>query len=108
MQVTGDVLDTDEHGLDERFADGTRRRANVRALIPLIEEVTLLRSKGEWISRLQSAGVPCGEIADYGSAFEDPHLEARGFFPMLPHPTLGPVRMHARTLGSVFTRRAIS
>ncbi|HEX4743399.1 MAG TPA: CoA transferase [Candidatus Limnocylindria bacterium] len=77
---------------DERFADATRRRANVRALIPLIEEVTALRPMAEWLEGLRAAGVPCAEIADYGAAFEDPHLRARGFFTELPHPRLGTVR----------------
>ena len=77
---------------DERFADATRRRANVTALIPLIEEVTALRPMSDWLTRLRSAGVPCAEIADYGDAFEDPHLRARGFFTDLPHTRLGQLR----------------
>ena len=77
---------------DERFSDATRRRANVRSLIPLIEEVTALRPMADWLERLRAAGVPCGEIADYGTAFRDPHLEARGFFVDLPHSKLGQVR----------------
>lgn len=77
---------------DERFADATRRRANVRALIPLIEEITQIRPMAVWLERLRAAGVPCAEIADYGQAFEDPHLKARGFFSELPHPRLGQVR----------------
>lgn len=77
---------------DPRFADATRRRANVSALIPLIEEVTATRPMAHWLALLRQAGVPCGEIADYGTAFADPHLEARGFFSELDHPTLGRIR----------------
>ena len=86
------VLGLEHLERDARFADATRRRANVRALIPLIEEVTALRPMAEWLDRLRAAGVPCAEIADYGSTFEDPHLKARGFFSELPHSSLGRVR----------------
>jgi len=77
---------------DPRFADGTLRRRNAGALIPLIEEVTAARPAAHWLATLRAAGVPCGEISDYGAVFEDPHLEGRGFFVDLPHPTLGSVR----------------
>jgi formyl-CoA transferase len=83
-------LEALEH--DERFADATRRRANVRALITLIEEVTVGRPMAHWIAALRAAGVPCGEIADYDAVFTDEHLTARGFFVDLPHATLGRVR----------------
>ena len=77
---------------DERFADGTSRRRNVAALIPLIEELTATGPVAHWLAMLRAAGVPCGEIADYAAAFTDPHLVARGFFTDLAHPTLGTVR----------------
>ncbi len=83
-------LEALEH--DERFADATRRRANVPELITLIEEVTVRRPMALWIAALRAAGVPCGEIADYDAVFTDEHLTARGFFVDLPHPTLGSVR----------------
>lgn len=77
---------------DERFATASRRRANVDQLIPLIEEVTRLFPTAHWLAALHEAGVPCGDIVDHGSVFTDPHLEARGFFVDLRHPTLGQVR----------------
>jgi formyl-CoA transferase len=77
---------------DPRFDDATKRRQNARELIPLIEEVTAARPAAHWLERLRAAGVPCGEIADYGEVFTDPHLEARRFFVDLEHPRLGTVR----------------
>lgn len=77
---------------DDRFADATRRRANVRALIPLIEEVTAQRPMAHWLGLLRAAGVPCGEIADYAQTFADPHLEERGFFVDMRHERLGTIR----------------
>jgi formyl-CoA transferase len=78
--------------LDPRFADATLRRVNTDALIPLIEEVTAASASSHWLAVLRAAGVPCGEIADYGDVFTDPHLTERGFFVDLEHPRLGTVR----------------
>ena len=77
---------------DTRFTDATSRRAHVRELIPLIEAVTVTRPAAHWLGLLRAAGVPCGEISDYGDVFTDAHLEARGFFTELSHPVLGNVR----------------
>jgi crotonobetainyl-CoA:carnitine CoA-transferase CaiB-like acyl-CoA transferase len=77
---------------DERFGTASRRRANVDQLIPLIEAVTRLHPMAHWLAALREAGVPCGEITDYGSVFSDRHLQARSFFVDLPHATLGTVR----------------
>ncbi|MSQ37173.1 MAG: CoA transferase [Chloroflexi bacterium] len=74
---------------DPRFAEGNERRRQVATLIPLIEAVTAERPMAHWLERLRAHGVPCGEIADYGAVFTDPHLTARGFFTDLAHATLG-------------------
>jgi len=78
---------------DDRFADAASRRRHVRELIPLIEQVTSTRPVAHWLERLRAAGVPCGEIQDYGAVLSDPHLEARGFFREVEHSTLGRLRV---------------
>lgn len=78
---------------DPRFADAASRRRHVTELVPLIEAVTTTRPAVHWLEALRAAGVPCGEIQDYGQVFADPHLAARGFFRDLPHPRLGPTRV---------------
>lgn len=77
---------------DPRFADATIRREHADVLIPLIEEVTATRPASHWLELLRAAGVPCGEIQDYAAVFNDPHLEARGFFVDLVHTRLGALR----------------
>ena len=79
------VLGLERLERDPRFADGTLRRRNQIELIPLIEEVTATRPAAHWLTVLRAAGVPCGEIQDYGEVFTDPHLTERGFFVDLPH-----------------------
>ena len=36
--------------------------------------------------------MPCGLLQTYDQVFNDPHLNARGFFPDAPHTKLGPVK----------------
>jgi len=84
---------------DERFATAAARQRAARELMPLIEAVTATRPAAHWLRLLRDAGVPCGEIRDYGEVFADPHLAARGFFTDLDHPVLGPTRALGSPLG---------
>jgi formyl-CoA transferase len=77
---------------DPRYSETNLRHRNREALIAEIEELTRTRPTEHWISLLEEAGVPCAPIQDYGEVFNDPHLEARGFFWDGAHPTLGGVR----------------
>ena len=77
---------------DPRFEKNHVRHQNRHALIPLIEEVTVKRPARHWVEALDRAGVPCGLLQTYDQVFNDPHLNARGFFPEAPHTKLGPVR----------------
>jgi formyl-CoA transferase len=77
---------------DPRFAKNHLRHQNRRALIPLIEEVTAKRPARHWVEALDRTGVPCGMLQTYDQVFQDPHLNARGFFPEAPHKKLGPVK----------------
>ena len=84
------ALESLEH--DPRYSDATARRRNRDALVATIESVTRTKPAAHWLARLREVGVPCGEIADYGDVFTDPHLSERRFFIDLPHPTLGTLR----------------
>src|SRR5438309_967327 len=77
---------------DSRYGDANARRHHRAELVAAIEQVTRTRPAAHWLALLRDAGVPCGEIADYGNVFEDPHLLARKFFIDLEHPVLGALR----------------
>jgi formyl-CoA transferase len=76
---------------DPQFAKNHLRHQNRRALMPLIEAVTLQKPSRHWVEALLAAGVPCALLQTYDQVFHDPHLTARGFFPRAPHPKLGDV-----------------
>jgi crotonobetainyl-CoA:carnitine CoA-transferase CaiB-like acyl-CoA transferase len=77
---------------DSRFADANARRRNRVELVEEIERITRTKPSAHWLELLREAGVPCGDIADYGDVFTDPHLLARKFFIDLEHPVLGTLR----------------
>jgi formyl-CoA transferase len=90
-----DVFGLPELKQDPRFAKNHLRHQNRRELIPLLEAVASMRPAHEWVEALERAGVPCGKLQSYDQVFNDPHLNARGFFPDAPHEKLGPVKQIA-------------
>ncbi|GAC1456479.1 MAG: CaiB/BaiF CoA-transferase family protein [Candidatus Limnocylindrales bacterium] len=77
---------------DPRWRDPASRRAHAGELAAIIEAVTTTRTTEAWIADLEAARIPCGRLNDYAQVFADPHLDSRGLFVDLPHPTLGTVR----------------
>jgi crotonobetainyl-CoA:carnitine CoA-transferase CaiB-like acyl-CoA transferase len=77
---------------DDRYQDTNLRHANRESLAAAIEEVTVTRCTAHWTAVLDTAGVPCAPIQDFGQVFNDPHLNARGYFWDAPHATAGKIR----------------
>jgi crotonobetainyl-CoA:carnitine CoA-transferase CaiB-like acyl-CoA transferase len=82
---------------DPRFKTSEGRRANARALRDLI---------GEWVSArfgtvedalavLSEARIPCAPVLSPADVIASPHLAERAFFPAVPHPAAGAVRITA-------------
>lgn len=65
---------------DPRFVDNHARTRHADALKTEIEQVLAAESAGDWIARLQAAGVPCGPIQDVAQLMADPQLAARNMF----------------------------
>jgi len=78
---------------DERFSTNPARVANREVLIPLLTDMVKRKSRQEWISLLEEAGVPCGPINRLDDVFNDPQVKARGMQITLPHPTAGSVKL---------------
>jgi crotonobetainyl-CoA:carnitine CoA-transferase CaiB-like acyl-CoA transferase len=58
----------------------------------ILLEWLLTHTKREVMELSQAAGHPCGAINTLADVFEDPHLEARGFFQTIDHPATGPLK----------------
>jgi crotonobetainyl-CoA:carnitine CoA-transferase CaiB-like acyl-CoA transferase len=57
-----DVLGRPEWATDPRYANNAGRFAHKTELLGQIEAILLTRTKGEWIDRLEAAGIPCAPI----------------------------------------------
>jgi formyl-CoA transferase len=80
-----------ELALDERFATNPMRVRHRDVLVPILAEMVKTKTKQEWITQLEAAGVPCGPINKLDEVFENPQVAARGMRVELAHPLAGTV-----------------
>jgi formyl-CoA transferase len=82
-----------ELATDARFATNPLRVRNRETLVPILAEMVKSKSKQEWISELEAAGVPCGPINNLEEVFGNPQVKARELQVDLSHPSGGTARM---------------
>lgn len=80
---------------DERFATNPMRVKHRDILVPILTEMVKTRTRQEWITLLEAAGVPCGPINKLDEVFANPQVVARGMRIDTPHPTAGKVDLVA-------------
>ena len=78
---------------DARFASNPLRVRNRETLVPILADMVKTKTKQEWISELEAAGVPCGPINNLEEMFDNPQVKARELQVDLPHPSGGTARM---------------
>jgi crotonobetainyl-CoA:carnitine CoA-transferase CaiB-like acyl-CoA transferase len=69
---------------DPRFTTNAQRFANKAALLPEIEKIMLTRTKGEWLDRLEAAGIPCAPIHNLREVLTEPQTDAVGIIQKVP------------------------
>ena len=77
---------------DPRFASFAGRSVNIDTVYGELARIFLTRTTAEWTDLLTRADVPVMPMHDLESVLSDPHLVATGFFPVVEHPTEGPIR----------------
>ncbi len=78
---------------DARFLSNPARVQQRDVLVPMLADIVRQKSKQEWISLLESAGVPCGPINTLDEVFDNPQVLAREMKITLPHPDAGQVAL---------------
>lgn len=63
---------------DPRFASNAQRSGNRDALNTLINEITVERTKAEWVAALEAAGVPCAPVQDIAQMVSHEQTQAMG------------------------------
>jgi len=69
---------------DARFAHNAARVANRDTLVSAIAATMRTRTKGEWIDRLEAAGVPCAPIHNLREVLAEPQTAATGMIQPVP------------------------
>ena len=87
-----EVLGHPEWRDDPRFATNSARMENLDALVALMDAVLVTRSKAEWLTAFDAAGVPAGPVHSLGEALTHPQTRARGMVVDLEHPEAGATR----------------
>jgi crotonobetainyl-CoA:carnitine CoA-transferase CaiB-like acyl-CoA transferase len=92
-----DVLEVPELKTDPRFEKRDTRKANRKALTPLLDARLKTRPTADWVEALNARGVPSGEILGLGQALDAPQIAHRGTLGVVEEPELGPLRLFGLT-----------
>jgi crotonobetainyl-CoA:carnitine CoA-transferase CaiB-like acyl-CoA transferase len=82
----------DDLRTDPRFATFSGRAANIDFVYGELARILKTRSSAEWMALLNKADVPVMPMHDLKGILQDEHLVATGFFPVVEHPSEGPIR----------------
>ena len=90
-----EVAGRPELARDERFVRNADRVRHREALVPMLAELMLARSKQQWLDELDAAKVPCGAINNLAEVFADPQVRAREMALPVAHPLSDALRLVA-------------
>lgn len=76
---------------DPRFNTNAKRVAHAPELRKALAPVLAARSRAQWGSQFDAAGVPWGPINTVSDVFEDPQVQHRGLLLYAEHPRIGRV-----------------
>lgn len=86
-----EVLGVPELATDPRFKDNPTRLTNLSALVEALAPCFKTRTVGDWLDRLERAGVPAGPVLDICQMHADPQTRAREMVTTVDHAVLGEV-----------------
>jgi len=91
-----EVIGTPELAEDPRFVDNAERMQHLPALIKILTTSFKQRSTTDWLTRLETVGVPAGPVLSIGEMLQDPQVLARDMVVDVEHSKLG----RTKALGS--------
>ena len=78
---------------EDWFQSVTSRSTRISDMYAMVDEAMPTKTTDEWLKILRAADIPCGPVNTLDSIFDDPHLNATGFFMAHDHPTEGPLKI---------------
>lgn len=86
------MLGREEWIEDERFLTNPLRKENEVILGQMISEITMTKTRDEWIDLLQQYKIPGGKVHTIDEALEQPQVKARNLIGELEHPEYGKIK----------------
>jgi crotonobetainyl-CoA:carnitine CoA-transferase CaiB-like acyl-CoA transferase len=87
-----DATGRDDLRGNPKFATFAGRAANIDIVYAELARIFETRTTADWLALLTKADIPVMPMHDLESILDDPHLVATGYFPIVEHPTEGPIR----------------
>jgi formyl-CoA transferase len=78
---------------DPRFVANASRVQHREELLTVLKPIFLTRTASEWLSMLESAGIPCGPINTLDKVFSMRQVEAREMLIHMEHPEIGDLKL---------------
>lgn len=86
------MLEREEWVNDARFITNTLRKQNEAVLVELITQITMTKTRDEWIGLLRQHKIPCGRVNTIAEALEQPQLIARDMIGEIEHEQYGKIK----------------
>ena len=67
-------------------------------LYQVLDQLMKHRTTAEWLAAFDKADIPAMPVRTLEELFDDPHLQATGFFTEREHPSEGPIKTFASPL----------
>jgi crotonobetainyl-CoA:carnitine CoA-transferase CaiB-like acyl-CoA transferase len=87
-----DATGRDDLRNDPKFATVAGRATNIDEVYAELARIFKTRTTADWLALLTKADIPVMPMHDLETILDDPHLVATGYFPIVEHPTEGPIR----------------
>lgn len=86
------VFGHEEWAEDERFCTNPKRKENELILGKMITEITMTKTRDEWIELLRENKIPAGKVNTIAEALEHPQVKARDLIGEMEHPEYGKIK----------------
>ena len=86
------MMEREEWASDPRFMTNSLRKQHEAVLAEMITEITMTKTRDEWIALLQQYKIPGGRVNTIAEALEQPQLMARDMIGEITHEQYGTIK----------------
>ena len=93
-----EIVERPDLAQDPRFCNKLVRPKHFSELYQVLDSLMKHRTTAEWLEAFDKADIPAMPVRTLEELFDDPHLQATGFFTEREHPSEGPIKTFASPL----------